>query len=151
MSTLTLAPSETETPVRQRSPSPVRRTQTNNNLQNRQSRQRQRLPILKRSTFQGFRQYPGHVRPHSVSNSRKTFPILDLDQLQDNFPDQDLEISVNQLSVTIVTTWVIWQTIVSDVRIEIFHIDNLIRVEEITTEILKDIPNTSFRYSSVTS
>ena len=47
MSTLTVAPSETETPIRQCSPSPVRRTQTNNNLQNRQSRQRQRLPILK--------------------------------------------------------------------------------------------------------
>ena len=74
MSTLTVAPSETETPVRQCSPSPVRRTQTNNNLQNRQSRQRQRPPILKRSTFQGFRQYPGHVRPHSVSNSRNNFP-----------------------------------------------------------------------------
>ena len=74
MSTLTVAPSETETPVRQRSPSPVRRTQTNNNLQNRQSRQRQRPPILKRSTFQGFRQYPGNVRPHSVSNPRNSFP-----------------------------------------------------------------------------
>ena len=68
-----------------------------------------------------------------------TFPTLDLDQLQDHFPDQDLEISINQLSVTIVTAWVIQQTIVSDVRIEIFHADNLIRVEEIITEILKDI------------
>ena len=74
MSTLTVAPSETETPVRQHSPSPVRRNQTNNNLQNRQSRQRQRPPILKRSTFQGFRQYPGNVRPRSVSNSRNNFP-----------------------------------------------------------------------------
>ena len=68
------------------------------------------------------------------------FPILDLDLLQDHFPDQDLEIPFNQLSVTIVTVWVIQQTIVSDVRIEIFHADNLIRVEEILTEILKDIP-----------
>ena len=67
------------------------------------------------------------------------FPTLDLDHLQDHFPDQDLEISINELSVTIVTTWVILQTIVSNVRIEIFHIDNLIRVEGITTEILKDI------------
>ena len=67
------------------------------------------------------------------------FPTLDLDQLQDHFPDQNLEISINQLSVTSVTAWVIQRTIVSDVRIEIFHADNLIRVEEITTEILKDI------------
>ena len=67
------------------------------------------------------------------------FPTLDLHQLQGHFPDKDLEISINQLSVTIVTAWVIQQTIVSDVRIEIFHADNLIRVEEITTEILKDI------------
>ena len=73
MSTLTVASSETETPVRQCSPSPARRNLTNNNLQNRQSRQRQRLPILKRSTFQGFRQYPGNVRPHSISNSRNSF------------------------------------------------------------------------------
>ena len=63
------------------------------------------------------------------------FPILDLDQLQDHFPDLDLEISINQLSVTILTTWVIQQTIVFDVRIEIFHADNLIRVEEIAIEI----------------
>ena len=67
------------------------------------------------------------------------FPTLDLDQLQNHFPDQDLVITINQLSVTIVTTWVILQTIVSDVRIEIFHVDNLIRVEGITPEILKDI------------
>ena len=69
MSTLTVAPSETNTPVRPRSPSPMRRNQTNTNSQNRQSRQRQRPPILKRSTFQGFRQYPGNVRPRSFSNS----------------------------------------------------------------------------------
>ena len=68
------------------------------------------------------------------------FPILDLDLLQDHFPDQDLEIPFNQLSVTIVTTWVIQQTIVSDARIEIFHADNLIRVEEILTEISRDTP-----------
>ena len=74
MSTLTVAPSETETPVRQRSPSPVRRNQSNTNSQNRQGRQRQRPPILKRSTFQGFRQYPGNARPRSVSNSRNNFP-----------------------------------------------------------------------------
>ena len=69
-------------------------------------------------------------------------PTLDLDQLQDHFPDLDLEISINQLSVTIVTTWVIQQTIVSDVRIEILHADNLTKVEEIITEILKDIQTT---------
>ena len=71
MTTLTVAPSESTTPVRQRSPSPMRRNQNSTNSQNRQSRQRQRLPILKKSTFQGFRQYPGNVRPHSLSNSRK--------------------------------------------------------------------------------
>ena len=74
MSTLTVAPSETETPVRQCSPSPARRNQSNTNSQNRQGRQRQRPPILKRSTFQGFRQYPGNTRPRSVSNSRNNFP-----------------------------------------------------------------------------
>ena len=42
--------------------------------QNRQSRQRQRPPILKRSTFQGFRQYPGNPRHCSLSNSRNNFP-----------------------------------------------------------------------------
>ena len=88
MSTLTVAPSETETPVRPRSPSPVRRNQSNINSQNRQGRQRQRPPILKRSTFQGFRQYPGNARPRSVSNSRNNFPNLDLDLLLDHFPDQ---------------------------------------------------------------
>ena len=67
------------------------------------------------------------------------FPTLDLDQLQDHFQDQNLGISINQLSVTIVTAWVILQTIVSDIRIEIFHVDNLIRVEGIIPEILKDI------------
>ena len=56
MTTLTVAPSEPTIPVRQCSPSPVRRNQTNSNSQNRQSRQRQRTPILKKSTFQGFRQ-----------------------------------------------------------------------------------------------
>ena len=70
------------------------------------------------------------------------FPTLDLDQLQDLFPDLDLEISINQLSVTIVTAWVIQQTIVSDVRIEMLHVDNLTKVEEIITEILKDIQTT---------
>ena len=69
-----------------------------------------------------------------------TLLILDLDQLQDHFSDQDLEISINQISVTIVTAWIILQTFVSDARIEIFHGDNLIRVEEIIIEILNEIP-----------
>ena len=73
MSTLTVAPSETDTPIRQRSPSPMRGNQTNTNPQNRQSRPRQRPPILKRSTFQGFRQYPGNVRTRSLSNPRNNF------------------------------------------------------------------------------
>ena len=140
MSTLTVAPSETETPTRQCSPSPVRHNQSNNNSQNRQSRQRQRPPILKRSTFQGFRQYPGNVRPRSVSNPRKNFPTLDLDLLQNHFPDQDLEILVNLSNVTIATAWVILQTIVSDVRIEMFLVDNLIRLKEVITEISRDTP-----------
>ena len=74
MTTLTVSPSESTTPVCQHSPSPMRRNQTTTNTQNRQGRQRQRLPILKRSTFQGFRQYPANARPHSLSNSKNTFP-----------------------------------------------------------------------------
>ena len=74
MTTLTVAPSETNTPVQQHSPSPMRRNQTNTNSQNRQSRHRQRPPILKRSTFQGFRHYPGTVQPCSLSNSRNNLP-----------------------------------------------------------------------------
>ena len=62
MTTLTVAPSATSTPVQQSSPPPMRRNQTNSNSQIRQSRQKQKPPILKRSTFQGFRQYPGNVR-----------------------------------------------------------------------------------------
>ena len=79
MTTLTVALSETSTPVHQCSPSPMQRNQRNNtsihrqHRQDRQGRERQRLPILKRSTFQGFRQYPGNIRPHSLSNSRKKF------------------------------------------------------------------------------
>ena len=69
-------------------------------------------------------------------------PTLDLDQLQDLFPDLDLEISINQLNVTIVTAWVTQQTIVSNVRIEMLHVDNLTKVERIITEILKDILTT---------
>ena len=69
-------------------------------------------------------------------------PTLDSDQHQDHFPDLDLVISINQLSVTIVTTWVIQQTIVSDVKIEIPHVDKLTKAEEIITEILKDIQTT---------
>ena len=38
-----------------------------------------------------------------------TLPTLDLDHLQDLFPDLDLEISINQLNVTIVTAWVTQQ------------------------------------------
>ena len=74
MTTLTVAPSEPSTPVHQHSPSPMRRNQTTTNSPNRQSSQRQRPPILKRSIFQGFRQYPGNLRPHSLSNPRNNFP-----------------------------------------------------------------------------
>ena len=68
------------------------------------------------------------------------FPILDLDPLHDHFPDQDLEILINQLNVTIVIAWVILQTIVSDIRIEIFHVDSLTRSKEIITETSGDTP-----------
>ena len=68
------------------------------------------------------------------------FLVLDSDQLQDQFPDQDLEISINQLNVTIVTAWVTLQIIVSDVRIEIIREDNPIRIKEVITETLKDTP-----------
>ena len=75
MTTLTLGQSDAAPPLPHRSPSPVQRAQTNNNTSaNRQSRPRQRPPILKRSTFQGFRQYPGNARPHSLSNPRNNFP-----------------------------------------------------------------------------
>ena len=67
------------------------------------------------------------------------FPTLDLDQLHDHFQDLDLVISINLWNVIIVTAWVIQQIIVSDVRIEILHADNLPKVEEIITETLKDI------------
>ena len=75
MTTLTVAPSEPSSPVCQCSPSPMQRNQNNNtNRQDRQGRQRQRAPILKRSTFQGFRQYPGNAKSCSLSNSRNNFP-----------------------------------------------------------------------------
>ena len=68
--------------------------------------------------------------------------ILDSDHSQDLFPDLDLEISISQLNVIIVTAWVTQQIIVSDVRIKMSHIDNLIKVGETITEILKDIQTT---------
>ena len=70
MNTLTLAKLNENATPRSQSPSPARRSQINNNTaNNRQGRPRQRPSILKRSTFQGFRQYPGNVRPSSLSNS----------------------------------------------------------------------------------
>ena len=39
--------------------------------------------------------------------------ILDLNHSQDLFPDLDLEISISQLNVIIVTAWVTQQIIVS--------------------------------------
>ena len=70
------------------------------------------------------------------------FPTLYLDQLQDLFPDLDLVISLNQLNVIIVTAWVTQQTTVFDIKIEMSHIGNLIKVGKIITEILKDIQTT---------
>ena len=140
MSTLTVAPSETETPVRQRSPSPVRRNQSNNNSQNRQSRQRQRRPFSKDLHFKVLDSIQVILDLVQYQIQGIIFPILDLDPLQDHFPDQDLEILINQLNVIIVTAWVILQTIVSDVKIEMFHVDNLIRLKEVITEILRGTP-----------
>ena len=94
----------------------MRRNQTNNNSQNRQSRQRQKPPILKRSTFQGFRQYPGNIGPRSLSNSRNNFLTPDTDHSQDLLQNLDLEVSINQLNVIIVTTWVTQQIIISDIK-----------------------------------
>ena len=75
MNTLTLAQSDETLTPHPRSPSPVCRSQNSNNTSNnRQGRPRQKPPILKRSTFQGFRQYPGNIRPSSLSNSRNTIP-----------------------------------------------------------------------------
>ena len=70
------------------------------------------------------------------------FLILDSDHSQDLFPDLDLEISISQLNVIIVIAWVIQQITVSDVRIEMLHTDNPIKVEETITEILKDTQTT---------
>ena len=68
--------------------------------------------------------------------------ILDSDHSQDLFPDLDLELSISQLNVIIVTAWVTQQIIASDVRIKMSHVDNLIKVRETITEILKDILTT---------
>ena len=81
MTTLTIAPLEPATNVCQHSPSPMRRNQNKANTQNRHGRQRQRLPILKISTFQSFRQYPGNARPHSLSNPRNFLPNTRLTSL----------------------------------------------------------------------
>ena len=142
MSTLTVAPSEPTTPVHQRSPSPIRRNQTNTNSQNRQSRTRQRPQILKRSTFQGVDsiQVMLDLTPYQILEI--VFLILEADQSQDLFPDLDLEISISQLNVIIVIAWDTQQIIVLDDRIEIIHVNNQIKVEEIVTEILKGIQTT---------
>ena len=70
------------------------------------------------------------------------FLIPDSDHFQDLIPDLDLEVSTNQLNVIIVTAWVTQQTIVSDVRIGIFHADSQTKVGEIILEILNDIQTT---------
>ena len=70
------------------------------------------------------------------------FLIPDSDHFQDLIPDLDLEVSTNQLNVIIVTAWVTQQTIVSDVRIGIFHTDSQTKVGEIILEILNDIQTT---------
>ena len=139
MTTLTVAPLEATTPVQQCSPSPMRRNQNTTNSQNSQSRQRQRPSILKRSTFQGFRQYPGNSRTRSFPNLGIIFLTQDSDHFQDLIPDLDLEISTKQLNVIIVTSWVTLQTIVSDIRTGIFHADSQTKVGEIILGILNDV------------
>ena len=69
MSTLTVAQSPNNSPVTSRSPSPQRHRKFNNG-DTRQCRSRQRS-ILRRPTFQGFRQYPGTFRPRSDFNNRR--------------------------------------------------------------------------------
>ena len=70
------------------------------------------------------------------------FLIPDSDHFQDLFPDLDLEVSINQLNVIIVTAWVTQQIIVSDVRIRISHADNQTKVGETISEILNNIQTT---------
>lgn len=70
MSTLTISPTA-NSPIRSRSPSPQRR-QRPNNSGNRTGRVTQR-PILRRPSFQGFRQYPGNFQPRSSSGNRQNF------------------------------------------------------------------------------
>ena len=70
------------------------------------------------------------------------FLIPDSDHFQDLFPDLDLEVSINQLNVIIVTARVTEQIIISEIRIKMSHVDNLIKVGETITEILKDIQTT---------
>ena len=120
----------------------MRRNQTNTNTQNRQSRQRQRPPILKRSTFQGFRQYPGKVRPCSLTNSRNNHSNPRFRSFSRSLSRLDLEVSINQLNVIIVIIWVTQQITVTDVRIRISYVDNLIQVKETITEILKGFQTT---------
>ena len=145
MTTLTVAPSEPNTPVQQHSPSPMRRNQTNTNSQNRQSRQRQRPPILKRSTFQGFRQYPGNVRPRSLSNSRNNLPnprfrsfSRSLSRPRFGSFNQPIECYYCHRMVMGHTA----NNCFRPVRIKMSHVDNLIKVGETITEILKDIQTT---------
>ena len=68
------------------------------------------------------------------------FLITGSDHFQDLFPD--LEVSINQLNVIIVITWVIQQTIVLDVRTRISHTDNKIKVGKTIVEFLNDIQTT---------
>ena len=70
------------------------------------------------------------------------FLIPDSDHFQDLIPDLDLEVSTNQLNVIIVTAWVTQQTIVSDIRIGIFHADSQTKVGEIILSILNNIQTT---------
>ena len=138
MSTLTVTPSETDTPVQQHSPSPVRRNQILIYKTDKVDKDRDH-PFLKGQHFKvsDNTQVMSDLIPCQIQAI--FLPTLDLDQLQDLFPDLNLEISINQLNVTIVTTWVTQQTIVSDIRIEMLHVDNLTKAEEAITEILKGI------------
>ena len=90
---------------------------------------------MKRSTFQGFRQYPGNARPHSLSNSRNNFPNTRFRFFTRSNSRPRFGHFNQPVDVIIVIIWVILQTIASDVRTEILLEDNKIKVGKIILEI----------------
>ena len=136
---MTCAPSEPETPVRQCSPSPARQNQSNNNSQTDKVDKDRDCPFLKDLHFKVLDsiQVMLDLIQYQIQNN---FPNSRFQLLQDHFPDQEFVILINPSNVTIATAWVILQTIVSDIRIEMPHVDNLIRLKEVITETSRDPP-----------